>query len=338
MAYPVALDGLRDYAEGLRPEVAPWEEYERCLWLAWRSLLGSPAGQIEANLQAFLEQHPCLLPGCRSMSGHSGHHPYPAAVIRQPRLPGLTTRRPDFCWIATDSECLYAILIEIETPGRQWFQHGKGPRRGDQHGDLVHARGQLDHWKAWFAKPDNQMGFRREYRLNNWLFEERELVPQYVLVHGSRREFDDHPDLNGLRRSLQDQNTFMMTFDRLAPSRDAMSYCCVQITERGYEAVAVPRPSMLTRDISKLRMSIVRSKTARTSGLWDDRTEQVPSWLGATVVLSTPFSQVSGHLFAVYAAQPSVKSGSRLSNRNGSGWKAGPATQSARVSSAPPVL
>jgi hypothetical protein len=32
--------------------------------------------------------------------------------------------------------------------------------------------------------------------------------------------------------------------------------------------------------------------------------EQVPSWLGATVVLSTPFSQVSGHLFAVYAAQP----------------------------------
>jgi hypothetical protein len=240
MAYPVALDGLRDYAEGLRPEVAPWEEYERCLWLAWRSLLGSPAGQIEANLQAFLEQHPCLLPGCRSMSGHSGHHPYPAAVIRQPKLPGLTTRRPDFCWIATDSECLYAILIEIETPGRQWFQHGKGPRRGDQHGDLVHARGQLDHWKAWFAKPDNQMGFRREYRLNNWLFEERELVPQYVLVHGSRREFDDHPDLNGLRRSLQDQNTFMMTFDRLAPSRDAMSYCCVQITERGYEAVTVP--------------------------------------------------------------------------------------------------
>jgi hypothetical protein len=40
--------------------------------------------------------------------------------------------------------------------------------------------------------------------------------------------------------------------------------------------------------------------TAIWSGLWDDRTEQVPSWLGAMVVLSTPFSQVSGHLFAVY--------------------------------------
>jgi hypothetical protein len=39
--------------------------------------------------------------------------------------------------------------------------------------------------------------------------------------------------------------------------------------------------------------------TAIASGLWDDRTEQVPSWLSAMVVLSTPFSQVSGHLFAV---------------------------------------
>jgi hypothetical protein len=43
-------------------------------------------------------------------------------------------------------------------------------------------------------------------------------------------------------------------------------------------------------------------RTVIASGLWDDRTEQVPSWLGGTVVLSTPFSQVSGHLFAVQAA------------------------------------
>jgi hypothetical protein len=43
-------------------------------------------------------------------------------------------------------------------------------------------------------------------------------------------------------------------------------------------------------------------QTVIASGLWDDRAEQVPSWLGATVVLSTPFSQVSGHLFAVQTA------------------------------------
>lgn len=239
MAYPVTLPGLRDHAEGLPPEVAPRDEYERHVTLAWRELLESPAGRIEANLQAFLERHPCLLPGCRSMDIPSGHGPYPGAVIRQPKLPGLTTRRPDFCWIATDSECINPVLIEIETPDKKWFRHDKD-RRGDEHGDLVHARGQLARWKAWFAKPDNRMVFRREYRLGKSLFEHRELVPQYVLVHGSRREFSDHPDLNGLRRPLQNHDTFMMTFDRLAPSRDAMSFGCVQITERGYEAVAVP--------------------------------------------------------------------------------------------------
>jgi hypothetical protein len=236
----VTLPGLRDQAEKLPPEVAPRDEYERLLALAWRNLLESPAGQVEANLQAFLEHHPCLLPGFRSMDIESGHGPYPAAVIREPKLPGLTTRRPDFCWIATDSERINPVLIEIETPDKQWFVHD-GRRRGEQHSDLVHARGQLDRWKAWFAKPDNQLGFFREYRLGRWPLEHRELVPQYLLIHGSsRREFSGNPDLNELRRPLQSDDTFMMTFDRLAPSRDAMSFGCVQITERGYEAVAVP--------------------------------------------------------------------------------------------------
>jgi hypothetical protein len=239
MVYPVTLPGLRDAAEGLPPEAATWAEYERRLTLAWRTLLESPAGRVEANLQAFLEHHPCLLPGARSMDIASGHRPYPAAVIRQPKLPELTTRRPDFCWIATDSERINAVLIEIETPDKQWFRHDKR-RRGEQHPDLVHARGQLDRWKAWFAKPDNRMAFLRQYRLMKWPLEGRELYPQYVLIHGSsRREFSDHPDLNGLRGPLQNHDTFMMTFDRLAPSRDAMSYGCVKLTERGYEAVAV---------------------------------------------------------------------------------------------------
>ena len=47
---------------------------------------------------------------------------------------------------------------------------------------------------------------------------------------------------------------------------------------------------------------VVVELTTTASGLWDDRTDQVPSWLGGTVVLSTPFSQISGHLFAVQAA------------------------------------
>jgi Domain of unknown function (DUF4263) len=132
MAYSVTLPGLRDQAENLPREVAPRDEYERLLALAWRNLLESPAGQVEANLQAFLEHQPCLLPGFRSMDIESGHGPYPAAVIREPKLPGLTTRRPDFCWIATDSERINPVLIEIETPDKQWFVHD-GRRRGEQH-------------------------------------------------------------------------------------------------------------------------------------------------------------------------------------------------------------
>jgi len=53
--------------------------------------------------------------------------------------------------------------------------------------------------------------------------------------------------------------------------------------------------------------------TVTASGLWDDRTEQVPSWLGGTVVLSTPFSQVSGHQFVTSRVQhQQILGGSRL--------------------------
>jgi hypothetical protein len=60
--------------------------------------------------------------------------------------------------------------------------------------------------------------------------------------------------------------------------------------------------------------------------LWDDRTEQVPSWLGAMVVLSTPFSQVSGHLFAVYPPSSINLIGGSRHNRTSSWSEAGSAT------------
>ena len=89
MDYPVTLPGLRDRAEGLPPEVTAWEAYEQQLTLTGRTLLESPAARVEGNLQAFLERHPCLVPGFRSMGTPSGNAPYPAAVIRQPKLAGL---------------------------------------------------------------------------------------------------------------------------------------------------------------------------------------------------------------------------------------------------------
>jgi len=246
MTDSAALPDLLELAEQLPPELVPWEEYEQQVTSAWRRLVAGPEAAIERNLHRFLEHHPCMLPGFRSMTGQSGHYPYPAAVITEPKLPGLSTRRPDFCWIATDSVTINAVLIEIETPYKRWFVRD-GRRRGEQHSDLIEARGQLERWKAWFSKPENQMAFLRDYDLLKDPFDGRDLVPHYVLVHGSRREFYGQRDLSELRRPLQDHETTMMTFDRLAPSRDAMSFGCVRITERGYEAVAVP-PTFMVDD------------------------------------------------------------------------------------------
>src|SRR4029453_2629967 len=56
--------------------------------------------------------------------------------------------------------------------------------------------------------------------------------------------------------------------------------------------------------------------TVSWSGLWDDRTEQVSSWLGRTVASATPFSQVSGHLFATSRGQnQQILGGSRLNQQ-----------------------
>jgi len=104
----------------------------------------------EAQYQEFLETNPCFVPGGRSVDGPSGHGPWPHALIRQPKLPGLATRQPDFMWIATDSESTYPVLVELERPDKKWFTLD-----GRTHSDLNHAVDQLRDWEAWLAKPAN---------------------------------------------------------------------------------------------------------------------------------------------------------------------------------------
>lgn len=192
----------------------------------------------ERNLQDFLEAHPCLIPGFRSFNTDSGHAPFPAAVITQPKLPELSTKQPDFCWIATDSVWLYAVLVELETPDKRWFIRD-GKRKGELHRDLVHAKSQLDHWKAWFAQPENRTAFLKQYQVPDPLVH-RDFVQQYVLVHGSPEEFTGRRDLQRLRARQDSEDTKVMTFSRLTPQRDAMSFACVRATDQGYLAVAVP--------------------------------------------------------------------------------------------------
>jgi hypothetical protein len=136
VSYATSLPGLLRSAERLEElsgvPVVSLEDYRRGLAAAWKNLWTGEAGRQERNLQHFLEAHPCLIPGFRSFNTDSGHAPFPAAVITQPKLPELSTKQPDFCWIATDSVWLYAVMVEIETPDKRWFIRASG---------MVSARG-----------------------------------------------------------------------------------------------------------------------------------------------------------------------------------------------------
>jgi Shedu protein SduA, C-terminal len=159
------LPGYLTASEPTAPGRPSEEVYNDLLMKQWGTLLDSPASRDERLLQGFLERHPSLLPGSNTMDGDSGHAAFPLAVISQPKLPGLSDRHPDFMWIATDSESLYPILIEIETPHKQWF-YGN---RAEVHSDLAHAQGQLAEWRAWFNRGHNRTLFLDAYQIPSLL-------------------------------------------------------------------------------------------------------------------------------------------------------------------------
>ncbi|MDI6884692.1 MAG: DUF4263 domain-containing protein, partial [Hadesarchaea archaeon] len=114
------------------PPAMEWGEYEKLINTEWRKLLS--ASNDEEKFQKFLEQYPCLLPGAFGFDGRSGHMPFPGAVITKPPLPGIGPRIPDFLWIATDSDSTCPILIELESPSKQWFTNS-----GMQSAELTRA-------------------------------------------------------------------------------------------------------------------------------------------------------------------------------------------------------
>ena len=214
----------------------PCEEvYNDLLMMQWRTLLDSPASQDERLLQAFLERHPSLLPGSNTVDGDSGHTAFPLAVISQPKLPGLTDRHPDFMWIASDSESLYPILIEIETPHKQWF-YGK---RAEIHSDLTHAQGQLAEWRAWFNRGHNRTLFLDAYEIP-WQLRDNRLSPRFVLIHGRRANYATCRLRQAKRAELAREDERLMSFDRLTPAKWGVLYSCMRKPADGYRVVSVP--------------------------------------------------------------------------------------------------
>ena len=209
--------------------------YNELLMTQWHALLDSPASREERLVHTFLEHHPSLLPGSASVDGDSGHAAYPMGVITRPKLPGLSDREPDFIWLATDSESLYPVLIEIETPHKQWF-YGN---RAEIHSDLTHAQGQLAEWRAWFSRGSNQSAFLDAYEIPPDL-RRRRLSPRFVLVHGRRGDYENSQLRQMKRAELAREDERLMSFDRLNPAKWGVLYSCLRKRQDGYEVVAVP--------------------------------------------------------------------------------------------------
>lgn len=214
-----------------------WEEYERIVLAEWRNLLEADPGPTEPEVQAFLETHPCMVPGAFSVGGsESGHYPRFCGLISQAPLPSYPHRIPDFMWLSTNSEIEQPVLIEIEAPTKPWFTAG-----GTQSAQLTEAINQIAEWKAWLDVPHNVQAFKAFYGLDRDAWRRRRFQPTYLLVYGRRAEASADPARTAIRGHLTPHDVTAMTFDRLAPDPKAAQLICMKMEPSGQpKAISVP--------------------------------------------------------------------------------------------------
>jgi len=208
-----------------------WDEFKSTLLLEWEHLLNNNSTE-EKDFQKFLETNPCMIPGAHGLSLTSGHMPIYASVFSQPVLPGFKAKKPDFMWIATCSDELNPILIEIEDPKKKWFT-----KNGQPTAQFTQAYNQLTEWREWFASPTNFHIFIETYKINSTRAIGRQIVPHYVLIYSRRSEVEDKK----IKRSVnKKKDETIMTYDRLSPSFDQSNYLCIKIKGSNFVAIAFP--------------------------------------------------------------------------------------------------
>ncbi len=201
------------------PSGMAWEEYEQRVLAEWTSLLASEEGCDERRVHEFLVRHPSMIPGAHSMTGPSGHSPFPLAVLSESPLSGIGMKVPDFIWLASDSANFTPVFIEIESPRKRWFRKDEAPT---QH--LSQAVNQLAQWQAWLNLPENAAVFYQSFEIPEYLRRHRTLRPEFVLIYGRRKEFEVRPQLTRLRAQFERHGQVVMTFDRLRPDKDCSQY------------------------------------------------------------------------------------------------------------------
>lgn len=194
----------------------------------WTKLLDLP-GVDEKQVQAFLEEHPCLLPFGEIPLANRIGHPLSSAVVTQPVLPGLKSKVPDFMYFTGNSGEIKAVFIEIESPSKKWFT-----KSGQKTAELTQAECQIKSWKAWFSDPANVLAFERDYLVRNYgaHYDRRTFIQEYILVIGRRCDISD-PTLINTRHQLQGEQETWMTYDRLQCSPHWNDAVTVRIDRSG---------------------------------------------------------------------------------------------------------
>jgi hypothetical protein len=137
----MTLEQTYQLAQG--PAAVEFSDYARVAARALTDLLNE--NPDEPRVQKFLESHPSFVPGAWSPGGGTCPSRLLYMLVSQPSLPGLAGHRPDFMWLAANSDTWFPMLIEIESPSKRIFR-----RDGVPCSAFTQARNQLDQWLAWF--------------------------------------------------------------------------------------------------------------------------------------------------------------------------------------------
>jgi Domain of unknown function (DUF4263) len=159
------------------PAAQSFEVYEKRATAEYRQLLESPATD-EAGVQSFIEQNPCFAP---KASPDGSEYPIFGALISQPTLPGLRSKRPDFLLMTWNSAYWFPTFIEIEHPAKRLFKTGGVPTY-----QFTEARNQLAQWRAWISEPANRQKFVNDYGIPHDHLRFRDMDPRFVLIYGRR--------------------------------------------------------------------------------------------------------------------------------------------------------
>ncbi|RZK32999.1 MAG: DUF4263 domain-containing protein, partial [Hymenobacter sp.] len=190
------------------------------------------AADEETKFQKFFERNPGFMPGAYDefdFLGPSGHGPYLDVLIAQPKISGLINRFPDFMWFASDSVYFTPVIIEIEAPGKNYFN-----KDGKPSSLFLQARHQLEEWQMILSRPENIIAFYRDFSIPEEL-RDLSFRPHFVLIYGRREEYKSNKILTQKRAVMANHEHTIMSYDRIKPQAGD-DYVCCNVKDGEYNA------------------------------------------------------------------------------------------------------